>query len=80
MFFLTTLVISSCKKEDDSINNDINPNGGGISLGHPLGVTGSRILLAAARQLRRTGGKFGLVTLCIGVGQGYAVVIKNTQA
>ena len=58
----------------------INPNGGGISLGHPLGVTGSRILLAAARQLRRTGGKFGLVTLCIGVGQGYSVVIKNTQA
>ena len=58
----------------------INPSGGGISLGHPLGVTGSRILLAAARQLRRTGGKFGLVTLCIGVGQGYAVVIKNTQA
>ena len=58
----------------------INPNGGGISLGHPLGVTGSRILLAAARQLKRTDGKFGLVTLCIGVGQGYAVVIKNTQA
>ena len=65
------------------LNDDdkrINPNGGGISLGHPLGVTGSRILLAAARQLKRTGGKFGLVTLCIGVGQGYAVVIKNTQA
>ena len=57
----------------------INPNGGGISLGHPLGVTGSRILLAAARQLMRIGGKFGLVTLCIGVGQGYAVVIKNTK-
>jgi acetyl-CoA acyltransferase len=56
----------------------INPNGGGISLGHPLGMTGSRILLTAARQLRRTGGKYGLVTLCIGVGQGYAVVIKNT--
>ena len=57
----------------------INPNGGGISIGHPLGVTGSRILLAAARQLERTGGKYGLVTLCIGVGQGYAVVIKHTQ-
>lgn len=57
----------------------INPNGGGISLGHPLGVTGARILLAAANQLKRTGCKFGLVTLCIGVGQGYAVVIKNTQ-
>ena len=58
----------------------INPNGGGISLGHPLGVTGSRILLAAARQLKRSEGKYGLITLCIGVGQGYAVVIKNTQA
>ncbi len=64
----------------DDDDKRINPNGGGISLGHPLGVTGSRILLAAARQLRRTGGKYGLVTLCIGVGQGYAVVIKNTQA
>ena len=58
----------------------INPNGGGISLGHPLGMTGARILLAAANQLKRTGGTYGLVTLCIGVGQGYAVVIKNAQA
>ena len=57
----------------------INPNGGGISLGHPLGMTGSRILLSAANHLKRTGGTYGLVTLCIGVGQGYAVVIKNTQ-
>jgi len=56
----------------------INPNGGGISLGHPLGMTGSRILLTAAKQLKRTGGKYGLVTLCIGVGQGYAVILKNT--
>ena len=57
----------------------INPNGGAIALGHPLGMTGARILLAAARQLKRTGGKYGLVTLCIGVGQGYAAVIENTQ-
>ena len=72
----------ACIRQMGLSDNDprINPNGGGISLGHPLGVTGSRILLVAARQLRRTGGKFGLVTLCIGVGQGYAVVIKNTQA
>ena len=63
----------------DDDDSRINPNGGGISIGHPLGVTGSRILLSAARQLERTGGKYGLVTLCIGVGQGYAVVIKNTQ-
>ena len=63
----------------DDDDSRINPNGGGISIGHPLGVTGSRILLAAARQLERSGGKYGLVTLCIGVGQGYAVVIKNTK-
>ena len=42
-------------------------------------MTGARILLAAARQLHRTGGKYGLVTLCIGVGQGYAAVIENAQ-
>ena len=58
----------------------INPNGGAIALGHPLGMTGARILLAAARQLKRTGGKHALVTLCIGVGQGYAVVIRNASA
>ena len=57
----------------------INPNGGAIALGHPLGMSGARILLAAARQLKRTRGRFGLVTLCIGVGQGYAAVIENTQ-
>ena len=56
----------------------INPNGGAIALGHPLGMTGARILLAAARQLQRTGGRYGLVTLCIGVGQGYAAVVENT--
>ena len=56
----------------------INPNGGAIAIGHPLGMTGARILLAAARELKRNGGRYGLVTLCIGVGQGYAVVIENT--
>lgn len=69
--------IRSWNLDDDDPR--INPNGGGVSIGHPLGVTGSRILLAAARQLERTEGKYGLVTLCIGVGQGYAVVIKNTR-
>ena len=63
--------------EDD--DSRIKPNGGGISLEHPLGMTGARILLAAANHLKRTGGTYGLVTLCIGVGQGYAVVIKNSQ-
>lgn len=55
----------------------INPNGGAIALGHPLGMSGSRILLAAANQLKRTNGKYALVTMCIGVGQGYAAIIEN---
>ena len=62
----------------DPFSDTINPNGGAIALGHPLGMTGARILLAAARQLQRTRGRYGLVTLCIGVGQGYAAVIENT--
>lgn len=55
----------------------VNPNGGAIALGHPLGASGPRILLAATRQLMRTGGRYGLVTMCIGVGQGIAVVIER---
>jgi 3-oxoadipyl-CoA thiolase len=55
----------------------INPNGGAIALGHPLGMSGSRILLAAAKQLQRSGGKYALVTMCIGVGQGYATIIER---
>lgn len=55
----------------------INPNGGAIALGHPLGMSGSRILLAAANQLKRTNGKYALVSMCIGVGQGYAAIIEN---
>lgn len=70
--------IRSWNLQDDDPR--INPNGGAIALGHPLGMTGSRILLSAARQLRRTGGKHALVTLCIGVGQGYAAVIQNTAS
>ena len=69
--------IRSWGLDDDDAR--INPNGGAIALGHPLGMTGSRILLAAARELKRTGGHYGLVTLCIGVGQGYAAVIENAQ-
>lgn len=61
----------------DDRDTRINPNGGAIALGHPLGMSGSRILLAAANQLQRTGGKYALVTMCIGVGQGYATVIER---
>ncbi|MBP6826473.1 MAG: 3-oxoadipyl-CoA thiolase [Saprospiraceae bacterium] len=55
----------------------LNPNGGAIALGHPLGMSGARLVLTAARQLQRTGGKYALCTMCIGVGQGYAVVIEK---
>ncbi len=55
----------------------INPNGGAIAIGHPLGVTGARICYSAALELSLTGKKYALVTMCIGVGQGYAAVIER---
>jgi acetyl-CoA acyltransferase len=55
----------------------VNPNGGAIALGHPLGMSGARILGTAALELRRNGGRFGLATMCVGVGQGAAVLIER---
>jgi acetyl-CoA acetyltransferase len=55
----------------------VNPNGGAIALGHPLGVSGARIALTAVRQLHRTGGRYALVSLCIGGGQGMAVILER---
>ncbi|MFA7440673.1 MAG: 3-oxoadipyl-CoA thiolase [Sphingomonadaceae bacterium] len=55
----------------------VNPNGGAISLGHPLGMSGARILQTLVHQLEVTGGKLGLATLCIGVGQGLAVAVER---
>ena len=55
----------------------VNPNGGAIALGHPLGASGARIALTAARQLHRSGGRYAVVSLCIGVGHGIAVVIER---
>jgi 3-oxoadipyl-CoA thiolase len=54
----------------------INPNGGAIAIGHPLGMSGTRIIQAATNQLIRTGGKYALVAMCVGVGMGYAVIIE----
>ncbi len=60
------------------LNDDrINPNGGAIAIGHPLGASGARLALTATRQLHRTGGRYALVTMCIGVGQGIAAVIER---
>ncbi|MEL7377343.1 MAG: 3-oxoadipyl-CoA thiolase [Bacteroidota bacterium] len=57
----------------------LNPNGGAIAIGHPLGVTGARIAYSAALELQLTGKKYALVTMCIGVGQGYAAILENTS-
>jgi acetyl-CoA acyltransferase len=55
----------------------VNPNGGAIALGHPLGMSGARLLLTAAHQLKQTGGRYALCTMCIGVGQGMATIIER---
>lgn len=55
----------------------LNPNGGAIALGHPLGMTGARLLLTAALELHRTGKRYALCTMCIGVGQGYATILER---
>ncbi|MGO1752343.1 MAG: 3-oxoadipyl-CoA thiolase [Psychroflexus sp.] len=61
-------------KDDDP---RLNPNGGAIAIGHPLGVTGARLAYSAALELQLTGKKYALVTMCVGVGQGYAAVIER---
>ncbi|MEM7283467.1 MAG: 3-oxoadipyl-CoA thiolase, partial [Pseudomonadota bacterium] len=57
----------------------VNPNGGAIALGHPLGMSGARLVTTAASQLNQTGGRYALCTMCIGVGQGIAMVIEATK-
>ncbi|MFC3050278.1 3-oxoadipyl-CoA thiolase [Kordiimonas pumila] len=57
----------------------VNPNGGAISLGHPLGMSGARLVLTATRELERRSGRYALCTMCIGVGQGIAMVIERVS-
>jgi acetyl-CoA acetyltransferase family protein len=57
----------------------VNVNGGAIALGHPLGSSGGRLVTMLAHELRRTGGRYGLATMCIGVGQGIATVIERIE-
>jgi acetyl-CoA acyltransferase len=61
--------------KDDAAN--VNPNGGAIAIGHPLGASGARLITTATYQLTRTGGKYALCTMCIGVGQGIALIIER---
>lgn len=71
--------VLACTRKMGLADNDprINPNGGAISLGHPLGMTGARILHTAAIQLQKTNKQYALVSMCIGVGQGYAVILER---
>jgi 3-oxoadipyl-CoA thiolase len=63
--------------DDDAAH--VNPNGGAIALGHPLGMSGARLVTTAAYQLRRGGGRYALCTMCIGVGQGIAMIIERAS-
>ena len=71
--------VLSCMKGLDMAFDDsrINPNGGAIAIGHPLGASGTRIALTATRQLHRTGGRYALISMCIGIGQGIAMVLER---
>ncbi|MDP6937197.1 MAG: 3-oxoadipyl-CoA thiolase, partial [Candidatus Marinimicrobia bacterium] len=69
----------ACIRQWGLEDNDprINPNGGAIALGHPLGMSGTRIIQTAALELQRLEKKYALATMCVGVGQGYAVIIER---
>jgi 3-oxoadipyl-CoA thiolase len=70
-------VIRQLHLPDDS--EHVNPNGGAIALGHPLGASGARLALTLTRQLEKMGGKLGLATLCVGVGQGVALAVERAH-
>jgi acetyl-CoA C-acetyltransferase/3-oxo-5,6-didehydrosuberyl-CoA/3-oxoadipyl-CoA thiolase len=66
----------ACIRELGLDGQKVNRYGGAIALGHPLGSSGARILTTLVHALRRTGGRYGLATMCIGVGQGIAMVVE----
>ncbi len=65
--------------EVDFSDSRVNPNGGAIALGHPLGASGARIAITAMRQLERTGGRYAAISLCIGIGQGVAAILERVE-
>jgi len=73
--------VLSCLKGLNVDFNDprVNPNGGAIAVGHPLGASGARLALTVSRELLRRNKKYAVVSLCIGVGQGLAMVIENVS-
>ena len=73
--------VVACLRELGVDDDDprVNPNGGAIALGHPLGMSGARLILTASHELQRTGARYALATMCIGVGQGMAVVLERVK-
>ena len=71
--------VLGCLKQMELPYDDkrINPNGGAIAIGHPLGASGARLVLTALRQLENTNGRYALITMCIGIGQGIATIIER---
>ena len=69
----------ACMDELDLDASRVNPNGGAIALGHPLGASGARLMTMLVHELARTGGRYGLATMCIGVGQGIATVVERVE-
>ena len=69
----------ACIREWGLADDDprINPNGGAIAIGHPLGMTGARLAMSAAMELHEQNKKYALVTMCVGVGQGYAAILEK---
>jgi 3-oxoadipyl-CoA thiolase len=72
--------VLACAGELGLDEERLNVNGGAIALGHPLGCSGARLMTTLVRELRRRGGRYGLATLCVGVGQGVATVVENPAA
>ena len=73
--------VLSCVKllELSPTDKRINPNGGAIAVGHPLGASGARLVLTAARQLQLSNSRYAIVSLCVGLGQGLAMIIERTK-
>jgi acetyl-CoA acetyltransferase family protein len=72
--------VLACQRELGIPLEKLNVNGGAIALGHPLGCSGARLLTTLVWELRRRGARYGVATMCIGVGQGLAMVVENTAA
>ena len=71
--------VMACARELGLDEDKLNVNGGAIAIGHPLGATGIRLTLTLARELKRSGMRYGIASACIGGGQGIAMLIENTE-